>query len=512
VLQGFKKEFADIELDGDYCPLKTTASFKRSVYSRTFRYGNRIQFMLSRQVHPAIFANIATEFPETQRIEVGQPNVVASCAPNPVSLVTLASKSMFESLSAVSSREEFGAAFGSGTVQGGCSYDKPGDATDQCGVGPKCFCNINDGKFGPEAAWKPAFSSLLSKGSNKFVGIRFAGLKRIHGFRISSQAEPRGFTVQSTELKTGTDPAGTYFIAVNILGDLLTNFFHNSSGSGVPTTTPMKVDAQVWRLGEAIWTGNLSIDKNVDNMVKPSNYRADVDYMRGYLIAANSTTTPPILFQVGDTVHIAKFMTNPIGLANSNVADHYGWMANSEDLKNFSQIKEQVQGLDKVRAKAFRDGKQFWGGDLKLTIPNEKIDLCPTCDIFGEPFVGNGQNDGDKEKIFKYGDVILLTEGGAMKEVDQAELTRGTFEVQYTTIQNPTFTTEDENWCSAGMANVTKGGFNYQHFEGGPLNARGVRILLSNPSAQLDELVVYGLGVIKEYGPWGEEIKESTKA
>jgi len=194
---------------------------------------------------------------------------------------------------------------------------------------------------------------------------------------------------------------------------------------------------------------------------------------------------------------------------NSNVAEHYGWMANSADVKNFAQIKDQVEGLDKVRAKTFRDGKQFWGGDLKLTIPNENTTLCPTCDIFGEPFEGSGKNERDKEKIFKYGDVILLTENGAMKEdVDQAEFSRGTFEVQYTTVQNPTFTTEDESWCSAGMANVTKEGLNYQHFEGGPLNARGIRIVLSNPSAQLDELVVYGLGVTKEYGPWGNEIKE----
>jgi len=72
-----------------------------------------------------------------------------------------------------------------------------------------------------------------------------------------------------------------------------------------------------------------------------------------------------------------------------------------------------------------------------------------------------------------------------------ADRTGGSYELQYTAVANPTHTTPDAEWCSAGtFTRNTHLRMGFQLSE--PVHATGVRLVVSDSAACIDELEVYG--------------------
>ena len=80
----------------------------------------------------------------------------------------------------IASQAMCGVPFGSSSNSDGCVH--PGEGLGAgCGIGSRCWGNINDEQLGQDSAWIPG----ARYDGNFFVGVRFASAMTINGFRIS---------------------------------------------------------------------------------------------------------------------------------------------------------------------------------------------------------------------------------------------------------------------------------------------------------------------------------------
>eukprot|EP00927_Polykrikos_kofoidii_P022478 TRINITY_DN20961_c0_g2_i1.p1 TRINITY_DN20961_c0_g2~~TRINITY_DN20961_c0_g2_i1.p1 ORF type:complete len:1156 (-),score=142.24 TRINITY_DN20961_c0_g2_i1:140-3583(-) len=458
-LQGFTRAREDITAVGRYCATAQfeTDALQNSVFSRLAVDGSVTDFTLTKSVHPAVIvtpANAAdNDIPLQSSLDSYSP--ASTCSVTSLRSVDLAD---FDLLDIVSSRDEAGLAFASSSKSSGCSVSEAGDAENFSATGKTCFFHINDGIVGDSSYWTPDVSDTA-----RFVGVRLARLAVVYGVRASTMAVPPGFQVESVQDVSGN--ISRYFYAE----DRLTHDYPLSP----------KLLAHQWRDGQMIWKGSVKVER-VSGMTPESGPGAC-----GSCNVRGSKATDPASsdWRVGDTVHIPSLMANPPGL-------HIIQSSNSEDRSGSSDMayfKKWIHLEDTISTtgEQWRAGKLEWEGRIKLFHVRRR-NACKTCDVEIET-----KGVFDSSAQIKTGDVIHLPKEMANIE-NRIENAAGSFKLQVTDKPFPSFNMPESKWCDIGELKMQPSNYSYMSIVKGPVMATGIRIVVSNPKAVIDELVVYG--------------------
>eukprot|EP00929_Paragymnodinium_shiwhaense_P019310 TRINITY_DN13224_c0_g1_i1.p1 TRINITY_DN13224_c0_g1~~TRINITY_DN13224_c0_g1_i1.p1 ORF type:complete len:2730 (-),score=502.96 TRINITY_DN13224_c0_g1_i1:488-8677(-) len=334
-IQGFKTSPERMKILADLCPLRLSPFM--DVYEKMYEVGTTIVFTLTRHVHPALFVTLAR--PKMLDVKLLREDSMLTCRSRDA--LKEVEKSILSTFPIVSSKGVGAQAFASGSKRGSCSVPEAGDESRGCGTGPRCFCNINDGRLSRSFAWQPGKPSSTGK---HYIGIRFPRKVAIHGMSISSQGAPQGFQIRqvsSTNDFNSNLDEGRYFYAADAL---LWDFAY-------PTEPEA---AEVYRNGALVWSGKIRIYRGVDNLYDPNDYWVHKLDMRG-----ERAETPGVGdWTVGDTVYLPRLMANPDGLRVYGVkkgGDEWG----SGDMNYFPALIDTPN--------SFCDGLATWQGNLEWT-------------------------------------------------------------------------------------------------------------------------------------------------
>jgi len=488
MMQGFEPAPESIAIIGDYCPGNPATKTKADVYRRVWTANSDITFALSQSYHVAVFVKLA----KMENLHMGylRQDAVFKCDAG-YSLEKIASPNIFDGLVNVASFTEGGQSFASGALSGGCSKTDAGDYQGiGCGQGHHCFCRINDGLTGAHSAWIPGNATF--KG-NRFIGIRFPSLKALHGMRISSQAQPKGFWVRHVQSRCPTDTAcnhnpGQRFYAPG-----------GEFGSYALPTEPLY--AEQWRDGALIWHGDIVLEDSISQMFPETACQRECE-----LSGQRAHSPAEEQWLVNDVVFIPKLMGDPPGFrvfANKMKINQFSAPVEGERFFSNKHYFPDYQVTGKPsEAEVWRRGEMQWTGKITISPGKELMtpaSACIKCDIHG--FKSGGFRQAEN---FELGDVIHVP--AFMKKDRHSE---GDFTVQYTSVDHPTYDTPDDKWCNVGKIALPKQGFDVYSFEdntGVPLKATAIRILTDNKLAMIDELVVYGAPVVPMVNAFGTEV------
>jgi len=365
------------------------------------------------------------------------------------------SSSNFFGLENVASAQAGGIPFASGSKPHHCERPGPGEGTGFGGKGNRCFQNINDAKVGTDSSWQPG---SLDYNANRFVGIRFSCLKWITGFAVSSPQLP----AQSKDALASTN--STYVIQV-------------------------------------------STSRKVNHMTSSSLWRTLGSFTRdkpGVLYFTINTTKPLL------ATAIRIVVSEP--LATIDEFEAYGSdgirVAQPEISQMYSNVASRAQGgtpfasgsregfCAKIEA---GEGEDFCGAgdscfcsvndgefaDAGAWVPNLRPNS--NTNIGKRKFVGIRFDD--RKWIFG----LRVSSQGNSSSLCCSNRFSGNFDIQVTSVADPSFDTSNDDWSIAGKFSMLHPGLHFFKF-GWPISTTitALRFLVSSANAAIDEIEVYG--------------------